>query len=726
MSKQQAIDPVTYEVVRNKIHAISEDQRLTLVRMSGSPIITDAFDFNNGLFLPETGDSLEIGLRFTPHADSLASLVRSISTHCAEDPGFEEGDQFFCNDPWMGLIHQSDIAVAMPIFYKGELILWSAVTAHQIDIGGPEVGSWNAKATDVYQEAVPMPPFKFVEKGHLRRDLWKLLMAHTRFPFLTGLDIKAFIGANNIAAERVVKMVERYGLDTTRAIFDEILKDTERKLKERLLEIPDGKYRSRTYYDHDGLENKLYKTMLTVTKKRDKLIFDFSGTSKQAPALINNTEASTRGAVGAAVVGSFCWDIPWTGGIYKCIEVIAPEGTTVNVTFPGGTGAAPTSQQFVSTACTIFALSNMLSCVDKYNRKEIQTPGNHSWMTINMGGMNQYGEPFGTMLSDVGAGGEGPWPSRDGAAAHYLIGIPTMQITDVELNENVFPMLYLYRRITPDSQGPGKYKGGEPGGFAFKLHDTDSCGAVLIGQGVQAPQRGIFGGTPGGCPTISILRDSDVEEKLSAGKMPFDIDELQGKKEVYDSKPGGLMINKGDVLKSTWQTSGGYGDPLERNPELVVKDIISERLSSEWAKKMYGVIIDRKTMEVDVSRTEMERKRMLEKRLSFSKDTPRRTQFEATNANHLIPMGEYLEAIDLEGLKLVVCRCGYQFCEINQNWKDYSTKIVMEPKDVGPLVTAHEDLEIRGYCCPECGLQLDVEVAKKGDAPLWDVELDMF
>jgi len=625
----------------------------------------------------------------------------------------------------MGLIHQSDVAIAKPIFYKGELVLWSAITAHQIDVGGPVLGSWNVDAQDVFQEAVPLPPFKLVERGKLRRDLWQLLMAHTRFPFLVGLDMKAFIGANNVAARRVVEMIERYGLETVKIAFQEMLSETERKMRARLLEIPDGTYRVRIYYDHDGLQNILIKTMLTVTKKADQLVFDFTGTSKQAKALINNTEASTRGAVGAATVGSVCWDIPWTGGIVPCLKIIAPKGTTTNVEFPGGTGGAPIMQQFVSTAAAIFAYSNMFSCVDKYYKKEIQTPGNDSWLTMNMGGVNQYGEPFGTMLSDVGAGGEGPWPHRDGAAAHFLIGIPTMQITDVELNENVYPMLYLYRRIVPNSQGPGKYKAGEPAGMAFKLHDVDSVFAALIGQGVQAPQRGMFGGTPGACPCFIIKRKTDIDEKLAEGKLPHDIDELNGEETVYDSKPGGIIFSKGEVLKSTFQTSGGYGDPLERDPRQVLQDIAWGRLSPEWAKKMYGVVINPQNMEVDKFATEQEKKRILSERMSLTKNTERVPQIEPAKATRLMPMGEYLEVIEAGGTKLIKCRCGYQFGPITQNWKDHATRVGIDPKDIGPFVTPHKDLEIRGYWCPNCGLQLDVEVAQKGDPPLWDIALDI-
>lgn len=172
---KKSLDPVTYEVVKNKIRSVVKDQASTMRTVSGSPIVTDAFDFNNGIYLPN-GLALTIGLHVLSHADSISTMIKSIQEECAEDPGINDGDQFFSNDPWRGALHQNDVILVTPIFYKGNLVAWAGVTAHQIDMGGMQFNSWCYNAVDVFQEAVPIPPVKLIEKGKLRETFGRRLL----------------------------------------------------------------------------------------------------------------------------------------------------------------------------------------------------------------------------------------------------------------------------------------------------------------------------------------------------------------------------------------------------------------------------------------------------------------------------------------------------------------------------------------------------------------------
>jgi N-methylhydantoinase B len=691
--------------------------------MSGSPVVNEASDFNNGLFLPESGVSLEMGLRAPLHADSLGKMVRSISEECKDNPGIYEDDQFFCNDPWRGAIHQSDCGLVTPIFYQGELVAWSGCLAHQIDIGGSEFGSWVPFARDVYMEAVPIPPIKLVEDGKLRQDIWRMLLAHSRLPFLFGLDLKAFIGANNVAKRRFIGLADRYGIDTVKAVMNGIVKSTEDRVRERLREIPDGIYRSVAFLNHDGHQNKLYKIMVTANKENDTLDIDFTGTDSQAPGFINITESSTLGAVATVVLSCLCFDMDWNGGVFGPIKVTVPEGTITNARFPAPVSGGTVNVQFVTIGALHQMCALMLACTDKYKGKEVATPPGYYAVIFNLGGKNQYGEEFGTMLTDSQATGEGAYSFRDGAAGQMMADTPISNIADIESIENVTPILYLYRRIVSDTGGAGKWNGGNGGGVAFTPHDVDSLVGILVGTGNETPQPGLFGGLVGGCNHNTVIKDSDIKNRLQQGRWATTPSELEGEKKDLGTKPGALNILPGDVFEITFQGAGGYGDPLERKPEKVLQDVLNQRVSCKNAERLYGVVINPQNLTLDVEKTNKKRREILEKRLAMAKGINRIVQVDATEAIRLVPMGEYLEVIRISKDKIIRCRCGYQFGTLARNWKENALRLIQPSESFGTHVRLHEDLEIRHYICPECGLSLSMEVARRGDPLLFEAEL---
>jgi len=194
---------------------------------------------------------------------------------------------------------------------------------------------------------------------------------------------------------------------------------------------------------------------------------------------------------------------------------------------------------------------------------------------------------------------------------------------------------------------------------------------------------------------------------------------------MLGSKPGAFPFVKGGVLENRYQGAGGYGDPLERSPELVVHDIIDGKIGVEWAKRSYGVVVDPETMQLDEKETQMERDKILEQRLKMGQEVPEVPQTDDAKAVKLMPMGEYMEVIEVDGQKLIRCRCEYQFGPASQNWKDNASMAILTDEAVGPLVKLHEDIEMRQYVCPKCGLQLEIELLRKGDSPLFDIELKL-
>src|SRR5437867_1819736 len=213
MSKlTKGVDAISFEVVRNKLQAITEEQAITLKAVSGSPVVTEASDFNNGLYLAD-GSIVTMGPQVIFHTGTMSSVIKSIVADFAPED-IREGDMFILNDPYKGAIHQPDVSIVAPIFHEGRHIAWAGSCSHQLDMGGMNFGSWGIGATEIQQEAILIPGVRIVERGELRQDLWRMILGMTRLPNLLGLDLKAMIAANNVAAKRLVELMTRYGVDT--------------------------------------------------------------------------------------------------------------------------------------------------------------------------------------------------------------------------------------------------------------------------------------------------------------------------------------------------------------------------------------------------------------------------------------------------------------------------------------------------------------------------------
>src|SRR5690606_15092628 len=258
------IDPITFEVVRNKLQAITEEQALTLKAVSGSPVVTEASDFNNGLYLRD-GSIVTVGPQVIVHTGTMSTVIKSIIADFKPED-IREGDMFILNDPYKGAIHQPDVSIVAPIFHENRHVAWAGSCSHQLDMGGMRFGSWGIGATEIQQEAVLIPGVRIVERGVLRDDLWRMIMGMTRLPNLLGLDLKAMIAANNVAARRLKELLTRYGAETVEQVMHDEIDFSERRLRERLKTIPDGVYRARDYLEHDGHTNTLYEVVLSITK----------------------------------------------------------------------------------------------------------------------------------------------------------------------------------------------------------------------------------------------------------------------------------------------------------------------------------------------------------------------------------------------------------------------------------------------------------------------------
>jgi len=589
------LDPLTYEVVRHRLTSITEEMGEALKRMSGSVVVTDCNDFDAAI-MDEVGDVVQVGLYNTELAASLDMAANWTLRHRAAHPGIGPGDMFLCNDPWVGGgLHQNDVSLFAPLFIGGELFAWTGAVAHQVDLGGVSPGSWSVGATDVFWESVPTPPVKIVEGGEIRNDIEDVYLRRSRVPKLVALDLRAKIGANNVAHERIRALCDKYGANTVKAVMRRTMNDADTRLRAKLRELPDGSWTSVAHQDSARAGDRgIYKIVLTLTKAGDRLIFDFTGTDPQVDGLINCTYAGLRGGIMPVILTMLCGDIPWAlGGIYRCVEIISEPGTINNCTFPAGIGKASVASAWATTNVATECLAGLLDAHPEH-RKRLMSVCCGTWDFTLLAGVDQRGGGFVTMLCDSMAGGLGARSDSDGVDTGGLACIPMGRVADVEMNEFAFPMLYLWRREEADSGGPGRFRGGVGASSCFIPYDSPLGGVHLV---VSAPGKalplaaGLSGGLPAGTQHDVLLRGTTVHASLAEGRIPSSLKELGGEQDLLSSHHE-TDLGPDDVYFTHWQGGGGYGDPLRRDPTAVAADVAAHKVSHTGADEVYGVVLD--------------------------------------------------------------------------------------------------------------------------------------
>ena len=714
-TNNQRLDPVIFEVLRHKLWQVNDEAGHTIRLVSGSPIATEAYDFNTAI-LDAEGDLLFIGPYVVLQAAVQTPIVQNILQEYQENPGIHPDDMFICSDPYSGALHQNDVTCVAPIFCGDQLMAWAGATIHQVDVGGPVPGGYAVGARDIFQEPPPIPPLKIVERGTIRKDIEREYLRRSRQPYLLGLDLRAMIAANNAVKSRLLELVKEFGESTLLQVFREVKTYAETRFRARLRELPNGTWRHIAFLDHDGLENKIYQGFLEMTKEGDKLTFDFNQSSAQAPALINCTFSGLNGGVLNAVLPLICFDIPWAaGGISRAIEILCEPGKIYNAKWPAGVcmGSVEASRSVLNLASV--CIGKMLAASEKYHELSMA-----SWCVPGaqvLFGSDQRGEPFGTMLLDSMAGGGGALDTADGLDSGSYLSSMDKIIPNVELNEYLFPILYLYRKMAPDSGGAGKWRGGVGGEHAFVAHDTDKpMQTVYFSHGTEQPESvGLFGGHPGTTNQWVIVREANVENLLSQSKIPTAWQDLEGRVENPAAKSTSHLF-PGDLSVAIYSGGGGYGDPVERDPEKVKQDVHSGYISVEIAHQVYGVVL-RPDLSVNEPATQTRRSKLR------NAQSPRKHAEKGGTR-----ISEHLAIYKKGEARLICCtHCGHEYIPHDENPKLQARLVELPLSRVewmaNPYNRANDRFVWREFYCPSCAILLDVEIMLKGAPVLWDVQL---
>jgi N-methylhydantoinase B len=706
-----SLDPITYEVMRNRLIAITEEMRVALQNVSGSPTVVEASDFFTGLFLAD-GTGVSMGFQVSFGGSAVASLIRHILAH---GRAFVDGDMFIANDPYIGALHQNDVQMCAPLFDAGKLVAWAGVMAHETDVGGMDFASWCPGAYEVFQEGLRLPAVKLVDCGEVREDVLDLILNASRLPAALGLDISAFIATLNVARDRVATLAERYGADRLGESMARMVAGSEARLRHRLSELPDARIRACDFLEHDGHQNRLYKVDVVLDKRGDSLRLDFSGSSEQAPGFINCTRAGLHGGVMGALLPTLAFDIPWNEGLMAVAEIVAPDGLVCTARHPAPVGAATVEAVWVVCNAVASALNKLLGCSPRYaHRAQAVSAG--AMATFNMGGRNQFGEWFGLHLMDPLAAGMGAFASKDGVHAGGPIQGPMPAIPDVEHNERAAPLLYLYRRLSPDSGGPGAHRGGLGGETAFTIAGVEQVEALVMTHGAEVPNSaGLFGGLPGAQIHQRMGRCVLAAGAYPQGGQPSDPRQLGGSWEEFGPKPGMMRMAAGDVFAVSWQGGGGVGDPLDRAAESVWRDVVDGLVSEGEAQRVYGVVAS--DGEVD-----LERSAALRTTLRAGVATTAGGLPDANVGDRRWPVGPSLALHRVDGTWEL--RSGEHVLVTGTTaWRQAAVARPLEPPPAN--VPLHAGLTMTGQYCPASGRLLAVDIHERGTDPHDDIEIDL-
>ncbi len=558
------VDPVTLEVVCEGLIAIVREMRANIIRASYSSVIYEFDDFSCALFGPD-GQLVAQSWDHPGHVLPLPWGVRCAFEDFKDD--IHPGDAILLNDPYRGGTHLNDVTLIFPVFDEsGRLIIFPAVRAHWVDVGGMVPGSYSGLSTNIYQEGVRIPPIKIWERGKLNRAAMSLLMANMRVPLEREGDLNASMGACRIAEARIRKLTAKYSWQCVAECVALNLDRTERRLRAKIAELPDGDYVYEDYlefYNAGKLDPVLARLKLTVAG--DQVIADFAGSNAQVPGVVNNSLAVAGAGVFVALKSTLDPGGAVNEGAFRPITLKAPSGSIFNVALDAPAGAHGEVRKR--------AVSVSLGALAQIIPEKISGDLCGSSFPNAIGGWNprrnrQY------VYYEAPAGGNGGLSDADGASTFVNVDFGNLpSIQNAESIENEMPLLIESCELRIDSGGPGQFRGGAGMVRKVRLLDSEAQYSVLSDRGV-IPPWGVLGAGSGFPYHLSIERDGAVIEFDTPGKVT------------------GHPIYRNDVVVMRSSGGGGYGDPLNRDPHLVVEDVARGAVSAQAARAWYGVALD--------------------------------------------------------------------------------------------------------------------------------------
>ena len=553
-----AMTPIEVEVLRNALSSIADEAYISLMKSAYSTNIKERRDHSTAIF-DAGGRVIVQGESMPLHLASMLGLVEVILEK--HDPAeIAPGDLFISNDPFVGRgSHLPDVAMVMPVFADGDLILFVSNIAHHADIGGMVPGSMAGGMTEIYQEGLRIPPIRLFRRGELDRDVMDLILLNVRVPEERRGDYHAQIAASRLAVRRCEELIEKWTAPAIREGGQRIVEAVEKRIRAAVAALPDGVYRFADVLDDDGLGTEGIEIRVCIEIAGDRIRFDFAGTAPQVRGNLNVTLAGLQACCLYAMKVLVDPECPQNHGMLAPMEIHAPEGTIVNAAFPAASAArAQTGQRIVDA---IFgALAGALP-------ERIIAAGNGANTAASFFGRGPDGRYY-VYLETLG-GGAGARSYADGTDGVQVHMTNTSNLP-IEALENEYPLMIERYELVRDSGGAGTWRGGL--GLRRVYRPIDHV-VTFSGQGERCvnPPWGVFGGRPGATGRFELRSDTGEVTRIA-------------------NKPSSLSIGPDTSIVVTTAGAGGYGPPEARAAEARAEDRRSGKLGAGHLEREYGEI----------------------------------------------------------------------------------------------------------------------------------------
>ena len=720
------VDPITFEVIRHALWNINEEHGGNIQRISGSPIAMYALDLNPTI-MTEDAEFVYVGPYMQYMSGVADTQVKWILQYRSDNPGIRDGDMFLANDPWVGAPHQQDVMLICPVFWEGELFAWITNCLHQYDLGGITPGSFCPAAESSFDEGISLPPIKIIEDLEIRKDVEEVYLRSSRKPEMVALDFRAQMVGNTAARARMLDLIRRYGPKTVKGVMKKIISDSEKSYLEKMARLPDGVWQDRTYVEccRPGDRNT-YRVVLTIRKTGNRLIFENEGTAPQDGAM-NATYSGWRGSQIVAINQLLCWDQNFApGGALRHIEFNPTLGTFTCARHPASVSTAPVQAMEISLYPTYNALSKMIYSGAEMREDIICIGGTSQWPATIFRGIDQWGEKYGYILVDPIGGAIGAFSHADGISTGGQARTPICKMPNIEHTEQDFPVLFLYRKEVTDSGGAGKFRGGLSAESCFIPHNTAVITQDTLSSGNATPtSTGMMGGYPGTTNEYKYVKNSDIQDRIRSKTLIDDIAEVAGEPVTLQLRQVNFEQTDTDVYSVVCSAAGGFGDPLDRDPELVKEDLEGFSVSLKGALDIYGVVIDPDTNELDNKATESLRVNIRKDRLNGHRLAPNRVDGEL-----LLEVTQNIDLKDRGGQAVYCCsKCSTDIGPLGGNYKDHCIHLDQHVSKSNPLIGEParfiDDVpQFRQFVCPGCGTLIENEIAMKDEPFLMDVHIE--
>jgi N-methylhydantoinase B/oxoprolinase/acetone carboxylase alpha subunit len=570
-----SIDRITLSVIGGAFVAIGHEMGHALKRMAYSPAAQQVEDIGGGLFTVDGKEICESDT--TPlHIGSIPAYIRGFMRRL--EGKIDEGDIVIHNHPYHGASHSPDLCVAIPVFWEGEHVAWSASTIHLSDTGGVFPGI-ALDVHDVWAESKLYDSLKLYERGVRNETLWQFFLDNTRTPTYVQGDTEAMIATGRLGERRMHELLARYGMETVLGAVDEWLSYCERMMREQLAKAPDGTWNAVLWLDDDGRNRGVpLRVEVDVTIAGDEITVDLSKSNENVPTGYNVPfEGSTLPGIYTIVRSIFLDEasfeefIPQNDGIFRPIKVVAKEGTIFNPSFPRSALARATQTNTAADA-VMRALADVVP--DKI------CAGTSALSASIYAGYLPAKQEYWVHI-EINEGAYGGRLGKDGIDAVDVL-IANSRNTPIEEIDWLFPLRTERYELRPDPPAPGRWRGGI--GIVRVNRYLEDGVVTMEAEGTYEAPWGIFGGHDGHPLRLTRL-DPD------------------GSREPLYSKMTNVPMPKGTAIEWMQASAGGYGDPLEREPVAVLGDVLDELVTFDDARGVYGVVIDLAAGTVDLEAT---------------------------------------------------------------------------------------------------------------------------